>query len=1155
MGLAPDAPIPACEVRLGTTLATNALLERGGDPTALVITRGFADLVRVGDQARRDLFALNVTTPEPLHCDVLEVDARVSATGKLLAQPDEARLTDDLRALRHRGARAVAIVVIHAYTSEAQRLERRIGACALEAGFAPGSVCLSHQISSTQGLLARAETCLVDAYLTPKLQRHLGKLQQQLPGSRLQLLTSSGALVAPKAFRGHRAIVSGPAGGVVACHALATALDLDQVVGFDMGGTSTDVSRVARREPPAKVFESTVGGVRVRAPMISIHTVAAGGGSLCRFDGHRLTVGPASAGAVPGPICYGHPEATELTLTDISLLLGRVRGDRFPFKLHRQKAQQTLADMAASLPETSPEQLAAGFLAVAVASMAAAIARVSTARGYDVREHAMIVFGGAGGQYACAVARELGIKKLVFHPLAGLFSAVGIGLSRVGWDDVRDAGRKLLGHATMPGFAELARALEADGRTQIRQDTDAEDGWLLAEQYLDLRYQGTESTLSVAWEDDEDASAVAQRFAVAHHRLYGYVRRDHPIEVVNVRVTLTVLRTTGKLPREIRVMGEEPPTAEQEGCTRARVFAGDRFYADVPVWRRESLTEATTLDGPALILEATSTIVLEPGWRLCVDATGSLLATDHGVAEADVANKDVSAISLSGGDRAQAPDPVLLEVIGNRIMTIAEQMGVVLQRTALSTNIRERLDFSCAVFDRHGELVANAPHIPVHLGAMGESVRGVIAAYPKLQVGQVYATNDPGAGGSHLPDITVVTPVFDDAGNVEFFTASRGHHADVGGVTPGSMPPYAESLAEEGVCLQAVPLLRDGEFDRDHLRALLTAGPYPARNPGENLADLEAQIAANRTGARLLRTMVDDLGGDTVASYMMHIQDFAAACVHRAIAELPDGTRRFVDAMDDGTAIAVALTVKGDRLAIDFTGTGAQVRGNLNAPTAVTRAAVLYVLRLLAGQPMPLNSGCMRPVELHIPPGCLLAPSPGKAVAAGNVETAQRVVDVLLGALELAAASQGTMNNLTFGQQGFGYYETIGGGAGATATMAGANGVHTHMTNTRITDAEVLESRFPVRLLEFSLRRGSGGHGRHRGGDGLVRAFEFLQPVEISLLSQRRSATPFGLRGGGCGQSGVNRVDGEVVPGHWQGSVSAGGRVRIETPGGGGFGE
>ncbi|MGB1014243.1 MAG: hydantoinase/oxoprolinase family protein, partial [Nannocystaceae bacterium] len=769
LGLDADTQIPACDIRLGTTLATNALLERQGAAMALVITQGFGDLLTIGDQTRRELFALAIEKPNPLAREVLEIDARVSAGGEVLATPDFEALGQKFEALRRRGVESLAVVLMHAYTPGGGELERAVGACAVAAGFDPSLVCLSHRVSGVQGMLARGETTAADAYLTPVLQRYLGRLQQHLPGSTLRLMTSSGALVAPKHFRGHRAVVSGPAGGVTACQVLANQLNLGQVIGFDMGGTSTDVSRVTGEGPIARTYQGYIGGVRVRAPMMDIHTVAAGGGSLCRYDGHRLTVGPASAGAQPGPICYGDSGARELALTDISVALGRIAADRFPFTLDRVRVDAALAALAEQVGR-GPQDVASGFFAVAVASMAAAIAKVSTARGYDVRDHAMIVFGGAGGQYACAVAEELGMTRLVFHPLAGVFSAFGMGMAAVGWDGEIDAGREPLTASLLVDLWAKGQQLLARGRAHLDRDgPDAhEDFPRLRERLsLDLRYRGTQAPLCVSWAADDSLEVIVQRFDAAHRRLFGYRRPDHPIEVVNVRAELLGATNAGSdSPSRLQIVGKgetQVPTPNVP-VRVTRMYAGGRFHDDVPVWWRESLADGARLKGPALILEATSTLVLDPGWQLSVGPGGSLVAQFDGVKAArGTLRKVVDTPRLqgpnpiasegSGGNlvaplegakaargrieevahtpSSQAvPDPVLLEILGNRIMTIAEQMGVVLQRTALSTNIRERLDFSCAVFDRRGELVANAPHIPVHLGAMGASVRGVLRAHP-----------------------------------------------------------------------------------------------------------------------------------------------------------------------------------------------------------------------------------------------------------------------------------------------------------------------------------------------------------------------------------------------------------------------------------------
>ncbi len=1126
LGLAEDSPLPPCRVRMGTTLATNGLLERRGAACGLAITRGFGELLAIGDQTRPDLFALAIAPRPQLHAATLEVDARLTADGMVLMRPELAVLRAGLAELRAQGLRSLAVAVIHAHRDGA--LEREIGAAAVAAGFE--HVTLSHEVAGAQGLLARAETTVVDAYLTPLLRDYVALLLRELPGSELQIMQSSGDLTPARRFRGRDAVLSGPAGGVVACAAIAESLGLAQVIGFDMGGTSTDVTRWAGAYE--RRHEAEVAGVRVRTPMLAIHTVAAGGGSICRAAAGRLTVGPDSAGAEPGPLCYGRAGATALTITDVNLALGRLGGARFPFVLAPERVDAALAglaaDLAASGVDCSPMQVAEGLRRVADEHMAAAIREVSLRRGHDVRAHAMIVFGGAGGQHACAVARLLGVQTLVFHPLAGVLSAWGMGAARVGWHGELDAGQLALADGVLAGLEQRFVALARRGRAELA-DGGAE-GEFVARHSVDLRYQGTHAAQTLPVRGDE--SGLVAAFTELHRQIFGYARDGHPIEVVSARVELVEAgeRQVSDVPQDMSQAPGDPG--------RAELWVEGRWQA-APVWPRESLRPGQRIAGPAIVVEDTATIVLEPGFVAELGAGGCLLARDERGA----------APTLTGDVR----DPVLREVLGHRITAIAQQMGVVLQRTALSTNIRERLDFSCAVFDASGDLVTNAPYIPVHLGAMPESIRGVLAAHPRPPPGSVYVTNDPAAGGSHLPDITVISPVHDAGGVLRFFVASRGHHADVGGIEPGSMPPQARCLAEEGVVFRALQVVADGRFDRAAVAAVLGSGPWPARRPAENLADLEAQIAANQAGARLLHGLCAQYGAALISACMQAIQDDAAAAVRAALLRMPAGERSFVDAMDDGAAVAVTLQVVGGRLRVDFTGTGGEDPGNLNAPRAVAVSALLYVLRLLVGPGMPLNSGCLRAVDLTVPPG-LLSPGPGAAVAAGNVETAQRVVDVLLGALGLAAASQGTMNNLTFGDPSFGYYETLGGGAGACAGHAGRSGVHTHMTNTRVTDPEVLEARYPVRLWRFGLRRGSGGSGRWAGGEGLVRELEFLRPLHVAILSQRRERAPFGLEGGGPGAVGRNLLDDLALPGRVAVVVAAGQRLRVETPGGGGFG-
>ena len=1135
LGLARGAPIPPCDVRMGTTLATNALLERKGAPFALAITRGFRDLLAVGTQARPRLFDLRITKPELLYREVLEVDARAGAHGEVLARPDPAALRREFARLRRSGLESLAVVVLHAYRGG--ELEREIGALASESGFA--HVALSHEVAPEMGLLARGDTACVDAYLTPLLRAYVAELRRELPGSTLRIMQSSGGLAGAEQFRGPHSILSGPAGGVVACAHVAAGLGAPRAVGFDMGGTSTDVCRVEAGPDGGfefeRVYETETAGVRIFAPMLSVHTVAAGGGSLCRFDGHRFRVGPESAGAQPGPLCYGNPEASELTVTDVNLALGRLVGDRFPFPLQLDRVLTELHRMVSRLEAAgtsrSEQEIAAGFLEIANANMAEAIRQVSVARGYDVREYALVVFGGAGGQHACALARRLGMRRVLVHPLAGVLSAYGMGLADVAWHGEADAGRPPLAPGLEESLDKAWSELEARGRAALAADGFAPEE-LTALRRIDLRYLGTETALTLP----VGASDLRARFEAAHERAFGYARPGHPIEATVARVEV-LGRHDVVSSRTERSAAPMTPQARRH----ARVFCDGAFREGVPVHERESLGPGARLDGPALVLEATSTLVVDPGFELEIDAEGRIVLTDRAGAAAHARDRT-------------ALDPVQLEIMNNLFMSIAEQMGIVLRRTSLSTNIRERLDFSCAVFDRDAGLVANAPHIPVHLGAMSESVRAVIAAHPEPAPGDVFVTNDPGAGGSHLPDVTVVTPVHDASGRLRFFSASRGHHADVGGITPGSMPPFSHTLEEEGVVLRALRIVRAGRLDESLVLRALADARFPARSPRENLADLEAAIAANRAGARLLLEMVAQHGDATVDAYMGHVQDNAAAKVADEIEKLPDGEHRFEDALDDGTPIRVRMAVRGRSLEIDFAGTGPQVDGNLNAPRAVTVAAVIYVLRALVGEDIPLNAGCLRPVTLRIPPRSVLDPDPERAVCGGNVETSQRVVDVLLGALGKLAACQGTMNNLTFGNERFGYYETIGGGAGAGPGFAGASGVHTHMTNTRITDPEVLESRFPVRVLEFGLRSRSGGAGRWPGGDGLVRELEFLEPMRVSILSERRVRAPFGLAGGAPGQRGRNTHDGRDVGGKASFDVLAGGRVRIETPGGGGYG-
>jgi len=1180
--LEPGVPIPPATVKIGTTVATNALLERRGEPTLLVANRGLGDVVAIGTQERPELFDLAIRRPPSLPAQVAEVAGRVARDGTAVEPLDEAALRAALRRAREAGLRSVAVAFVHAYAWP--ELERRAGELARQEGLA--YTAASHEVAREIGLLARAETACADAYLTPLLRRHAAHLEKALPGSTLRFMQSSGGLTDAARFRGPTALLSGPAGGVVGAARVAREAGFDRAIGFDMGGTSTDVSLIVDGEVE-RGFETRVGGVRVKAPMLRIHTVAAGGGSLCRYDGFRFTVGPESAGADPGPLCYdlrddaGRPVARELALTDVNLFLGRLQADRFPFALEPRRAEERLADLAADLRavghDLDPDAVAAGFVRVANASMAQAIQEVSVARGVDPRECALVGFGGAGGQHVCAIARELGMRHVLLHPLAGLLSAYGIGIAEASWDGQRDAGRTALPPDGTPLPSELERAfdeLERAGRDALTAEGAPPDG-LRAERSLDLRYAGTETALSVAEPGD---GGWHRAFAAAHEARFGYTRKSRPVQIATARVRVLSpapsdaagLRLAAPSPPASSRGESEPPVGAGDGAAPGPLRSVDAWFPGTgrtaaPVHAREHLRPGQVLEGPAIVLEDTGTVVLDPGWRAEVAADGALRLRDEGA--------PAQASGPPSEDHLERPDPVRLEVFGNRFMSIAEQMGAVLRNTAVSTNIKERLDYSCAVFDAEGGLVANAPHIPVHLGAMGETVRAVRARFPELAPGEVVVTNDPFEGGSHLPDVTVVTPVFAEEApergaapgstarspRPSFFVASRGHHGDIGGITPGSMPAHSTRLDEEGVVIEPRLLVREGQLDEEGLRAVLTGAPHPARSPDDNLADLEAMVAANRAGEGLVRELVAEQGLAAVRTSMRQLQEAAAGKVAREIGRLPDGEHAFADRLDDGTPVCVRLTVRGERMEIDFAGTGPAVPGNLNAPRAVVQAAVIYVLRALVAERIPLNGGCLDPVQVRVPSGSLLDPPRGAAVVGGNVETSQRVVDVLLGALGKAAASQGTMNNVAFGTEAFGYYETLGGGAGAGPECDGASGVHTHMTNTRITDAEVLEERYPVRLETFALRRGSGGRGRWRGGDGLVRRYRFLAPVEVSLLTERRAVAPWGLDGGEPGAPGrnaVERADGgiEELPGKATARLAAGDALVVETPGGGGYG-
>jgi 5-oxoprolinase (ATP-hydrolysing) len=1146
LGLAPGEPIPAESVevvRMGTTVATNALLERKGERTLLLITRGFGDALRIAYQNRPKLFVRRIELPTLLYERVVEVDERVGAHGEVVRALDEAGAEAALRAALAAGIRAVAIVLMHGYRYPAH--EATLARIARRLGF--DQVSASHEASPLMKIVSRGDTTVVDAYLSPIIRRYVEQVAAALGRVRLQFMMSSGGLTDATLFQGRDAILSGPAGGVVGAVEVSRSAGFDRIIGFDMGGTSTDVTHWAGEYERAFVTE--VAGVRMRAPMMGIHTVAAGGGSICAFDGSRFRVGPESAGANPGPAAYrrGGP----LTVTDCNVMVGKIHPELFPrvfgrdgdLPLDAQVVRERFAALAAEVGARtgvahSAEQVADGFIRIAVENMANAIKQISVQRGYDVTEYTLCCFGGAGGQHACLIADTLGMTRVFVHPLAGVLSAYGMGLA-----DVRAlrsrAVESRLDAASLDRIECDFSGLERAARAEVAaQGIDA--AAIEVARSLHLRYEGTDSALEVRAGTLEE---VVGRFEREYRVRYGFLMPGRPLVIEAVAV-----EAVGRSQREGDSAPAFVPRPGPLAAIRAnRVFTGGRFH-DAPVFDRDDLRPGDRIAGPAVIRERNATTVVEPGWA------ATLTPRDHLVLERAVPAERTHAIGTTA-------DPVLLEVFNNLFMSIAEQMGVTLANTAYSVNIKERLDFSCAIFDAEGSLVANAPHMPVHLGSMGESVRTIVERRcGTMREGDVFVLNAPYNGGTHLPDVTVIAPVFDPAGReVWFYVASRGHHADIGGITPGSMPPDSRHVDEEGVLLDNVQLVAQGRFLEEEMRAILAGGRFPARNPEQNLADLRAQVAACAKGVAELRRMVEHFGLPVVHAYMRHVQDNAEEAVRRVLGVLRDG--EFAYEMDNGARVAVRIAI--DRSAreatIDFTGTSVQLPDNFNAPSAVCKAAVLYVFRTLVDDEIPMNAGCLKPIRIVIPEGTMLAPRHPAAVVAGNVETSQVVTDALYGALGVLAGSQGTMNNLTFGNDLYQYYETISGGAGAGPDFDGCSVVQTHMTNSRLTDPEVLEWRFPLRLESYRIVPGSGGDGRHRGGDGGERRLRFLEPMTAVMLANHRRVAPFGAAGGEPGRRGrnwVERADGSVEegPACWRVEMRAGDVFVVQTPGGGGFG-
>lgn len=1145
LGLSPGEPVPAdriTAVKMGTTVATNALLERKGEPTVLVVTEGFRDALRIAYQNRPRLFDREIVLPEALYERVVEVPERIDAHGAVVRPLDIAAAGAALREAHRDGLRSVAVVLLHGYRHPAH--ERAVAAAAREAGF--GQVSCSHEVSPLIKLVPRGDTTVVDAYLSPILRRYVDEVAAELRGVRLMFMQSNGGLREAGHFRGKDAVLSGPAGGVVGMARASRQAGYDRVVGFDMGGTSTDVSHWAGELE--RVLGTQVAGVRMQAPMMNIHTVAAGGGSILHFDGQRYRVGPDSAGADPGPACYrrGGP----LTVTDANVMLGRVQAAHFPAvfgpdgdePLDTEAVRAAFARLAeeaaaATGDRRTPEEVASGFLEIAVLNMANAVKKISVQRGHDITRYALTSFGGAGGQHACAVADALSVDTVVVPPLAGVLSAYGIGLADATAMRERSVESGLT-EDDLPALLAARDELDELARAQLRED-GVPDDTVRTVTRVHVRYAGTDAALPVPM---GEVDAMRAAFTAEHRARYAFTM-DKPLVVEAVSV-----EAVGSAGPPVDHFVEFPA---REGPLRPAAEVS--LYAEgrqqgCPLFSRDRMRPGDTVDGPAVIAEADATTVVDPGWRAAVGEHGHLLLTR--------VRPRLGRVAVG-----TEVDPVMLEIFNNLFMSIAEQMGVRLENTAHSVNIKERLDFSCALFDPEGNLIANAPHIPVHLGSMGESIKEVLRRNEgAMRPGDAYAVNDPYHGGTHLPDVTVVTPVFDEEGrSLLFLVASRGHHAEIGGLTPGSMPAFSRTVHEEGVLFDNWLLVRDGRLREEETRALLTGAPYPSRDPDTNIADLRAQIAANEKGIAELRRMTAQFGLDVVHAYMKHVRDNAEESVRRIVAGLDDG--EYTYETDNGAVIRVAVRV--DRAArsavLDFTGTSPQQKGNFNAPRSVVMAAVLYVFRTLVADDIPLNSGCLEPLDIRVPEGSMLAPEYPAATVAGNVETSQAVTGALYAALGVQAEGSGTMNNVTFGNDRVQYYETVANGAGAGEGFHGADAVQTHMTNSRLTDPEILEWRYPVRVEGFALRDGSAGEGRWHGGRGVVRRIRFLEPMTVALLTSHRRVAPYGMVGGGPGALGENRIeraDGGVTPlgGVDCADVGPGDVLVVATPGGGGYG-
>lgn len=1154
-------------VKMGTTVATNALLERQGEDTLLLITQGFADALRIAYQNRPDLFALDIYLPEMLYKQVSEIEERLDTQGNVLTPLNENKAKVSLQKAHDGGFRSVAIVLMHGYRYHEH--EKKLAQFAQEIGFT--QISTSHQTSPLMKLVSRGDTTVVDAYLTPILHRYIQRVSNALDGlshqgGQLKFMQSNGGLTNASLFQGKDAILSGPAGGIVGMVRTAESAGFHKLIGFDMGGTSTDVSHYSNSENDGefeRTFETEVAGVRMRAPMVQIHTVAAGGGSILQFDGARFRVGPESAGAFPGPCAYRNNGP--LTVTDCNVMLGKLQPDTFPavfgekadqqldYDSVKNKFEQLAKDISQQTDvKTTAEETAAGFLTIAVENMANAIKKISVQRGYDVSEYVLCCFGGAGGQHACLVADALGMKQVFVHPYAGVLSAYGMGLA----DTIatrQQAIEVVLENELLSELDEIGKVLENQCHAELNQqgiksqDREKNGKSTKAKWQLHLRYEGSDTSLICRY---DEIHTIIISFEKTHQQRFGFISPNKSLIVESIQVDVL---SAGE---QVNPAQSDPQKPAAKPVVEHSVFSNG-VWQKCPFYERDDLSMTQTITGPAVILEATGTTIVEGGWKATINPSADLILNKEETPALDQSEKE--------RNTGPKPDPVMLEIFNNLFMSIAEQMGFVLANTAASVNIKERLDFSCAIFNEKGELVANAPHMPVHLGSMGETIKAVINDQleneTELSPGDSIVMNAPYNGGTHLPDITVVKPLFDETNaTVIFYVASRGHHADIGGKTPGSAPADSTHIDEEGIVIDNFKLVEKGVFQEQGIRDVLSSEQYPARNIDTNIADFKAQLAACEKGAQELEKIVNHYGFDTVQSYMKHVQDNAEASVRKVLSTLDDG--EFNYEMDNGKRISVAITInKGNQTArIDFSGTSPQHEGNYNAPLAITKAAVLYVFRCLVDDNIPLNEGCLKPLEIIVPEHSIINPEYPAAVIAGNVETSQYVVDTLFGALNVMAASQGTMNNFFFGNDQYQYYETLCGGAGATKNKEGASAVHTHMTNSRLTDPEVLEQRFPVILESFKIRKNSGGKGQHNGGDGVERTIRFLEPMTATLLTGHRKIPPYGMAGGSPAATGINQVKRangkvETLGTTAEIALKQNDTVIIKTPGGGGYGK